>query len=102
MTDRARISQNPYQMGGSNKAEGFADGEWTNHRQAAFGNLKRDTSRLGTLAAATQISKPGTNPTRLSVSCDVKEVYPGKHGQTSLSMPSGAHVMPRETHTDYD
>ncbi len=25
--------------------------------------------------------------TRLSVSCDVKKVYPGKHGQTSLSMP---------------
>jgi hypothetical protein len=27
--------------------------------------------------------------TRLNVSCDVKKVYPGNHGQTSLSVPPG-------------
>ena len=35
--------------GGSGKAEGFADGEWANHRQS-FGKLRRGAA----LAAATQ------------------------------------------------
>jgi len=63
-------------MGGGGKVEGFADGEWTNHRQAA-------------LAAATQISRTWDEHNSFDGAHSIGPAHSRPHGQTSLPVPPG-------------
>jgi len=72
------LAQAP-EMGGSGKAEGFADGGWANHRQAA-------------LAAATrraEISRTWDVLNSFDGARSVGHHPPKAHGQTSLPVPPG-------------